>query len=149
MKLEGSYMFNAPQETVYKVLLDPAALRACMPGCERLEETAPDVFEAVMKLGVASVKGTFTGKVQLKDRRPPGAFTMAVEGSGPAGFMKGEGKVELVPQGDKTEIKYSGDAQVGGLIAGVGQRMIGGVAKMMIGQFFKMMEDQLPKGGTR
>ena len=149
MKLEGTYTFNAPQDVVYKLLLDPAALKACMQGCERLEETAPDVFEATMKVGVASVKGTFTGKVQIKDRQPPTAFTMAVEGSGTVGFMKGEGKVELAGQGGKTEVKWAGDAQVGGLIAGVGQRMIGGVSKMMIGQFFKMMDEQLGKGGAR
>jgi carbon monoxide dehydrogenase subunit G len=149
MKLEGTYTFNAPQDVVYKLLLDPAALRACMPGCERLEATSPDVFEATMKVGVASVKGTFIGKVELKDRQPPQAFTMLVDGSGLVGFMKGEGKVELVAQGGKTEVKWSGDAQVGGLIAGVGQRMIGGVSKMMIGQFFKMMDDQLGKGGAR
>ena len=139
MKLEGTYTFTAPQDVVYKLLLDPVALKACMPGCERLEQTAPDVFEATMKVGVASVKGTFTGKVQVKDRQPPTAFTMAVEGSGTIGFMKGEGKVELAGQGSKTEVKWAGDAQVGGLIAGVGQRMIGGVSKMMIGQFFKTM----------
>jgi uncharacterized protein len=149
MKLEGTYTFNAPRDVVYKLLLDPAALKACMPGCERLEETAPDVFEATMKVGVASVKGTFTGKVQMKERTPPSAFTMLVEGSGPAGFMKGEGHVELGDQGSTTEVKYSGEAQVGGLIAGVGQRMIGGVAKMLIGQFFKMMEERLGKGGAR
>ncbi len=149
MKLEGTYTFNAPREVVYKVLLSPAALKACMPGCERLEETAPDVFESVMKIGVASVKGTFTGKVQMKEKTPPAAFTMDVEGSGLAGFMKGEGRVELVDLGGKTEVKYAGDAQVGGLIAGVGQRMIGGVAKVMIGQFFKAMEEQLGKGGAR
>ena len=149
MKLEGTYTFKAPQDVVYKLLLDPAALKACLPGCERMEETAPDVYEATMKVGVASVKGTFTGKVQLKDKRPPAAFTMAVEGSGTVGFMKGEGTVDLVAQGGQTEVKWSGDAQVGGLIAGVGQRMIGGVSKMMIGQFFKMMEDQLGKGGAR
>lgn len=148
MKLEGTYTFNAPRDVVYKLLLNPEALKACMPGCERLEETSPDVFESTMKIGVASVKGTFTGKVQMKEKIPPSAFTMGVEGSGPAGFMKGEGRVELVDQGSKTEVKYSGDAQVGGLIAGVGQRMIGGVAKMMIGQFFKTMEEQLGKGGA-
>ena len=149
MKLEGTYTFNVPRDVVYKLLLSPEALKACLPGCERLEETAPDVFESVMKIGVASVKGTFTGKVQMKEKNPPAAFTMDVEGSGLAGFMKGEGRVELVDLGGKTEVKYAGDAQVGGLIAGVGQRMIGGVAKVMIGQFFKAMEEQLGKGGAR
>jgi hypothetical protein len=149
MKLEGTYTFNAPRDVVFTLLLDPAALKACMPGCEKLEATAPDVFEAVMKIGVGAVKGTFTGKVQMKEKRPPEAFTMMVEGSGLVGFMKGEGRVDLADAGGKTEIRYSGEAQVGGLIAGVGQRMIGGVAKTMVGQFFKMMEEQLGKGGAR
>jgi carbon monoxide dehydrogenase subunit G len=149
MRLEGSHTFDAPRDVVYKALQDPGPLRACLPGCEHLEETAPDVYEAIMKVGVASIKGTFTGKVQMKDRRDAESFTMMVEGSGPVGFMKGEGKLELADLGGKTEVKYAGDAQVGGLIAGVGQRMIGGVAKMMIRQFFKNMEDHVAKGGAR
>jgi carbon monoxide dehydrogenase subunit G len=142
MKLEGKYMFNAPPQKVWDVLLDMNTLKACMPGCESLEEIGPDEFEATLKIGVAAVKGTYSGKVQIRDKNPPNSYAMAIEGSGTPGFVKGEGALTLSDKGGKTEVHYTGEAQVGGLVASIGQRMIGGVAKLMVSQFFKALEKQ-------
>ena len=76
MKIEGSYTFNAPRERVWEVLQDPKIMAQCMPGCESMNQVGPDQYEAVMKVGVASVKGTYKGKVTIKDKQPP-----AVRGS--------------------------------------------------------------------
>jgi uncharacterized protein len=112
----------------------------CMPGCEALNEIAPDQYEATMKVGVAAVKGTYKGKVAIKDKQPPAHYVLSGSGSGGPGFMQGDVVIDLEESDGKTILKYSTDAQVGGLIASVGQRMLGGVAKMMVDQFFKKME---------
>ncbi len=96
-----------------------------------------------MNVGVAAVKGTFHGKVRLFDLDPPTRYKMAVEGSGGPGFVRGEAAMELSEVEGGTRVAYSADVQVGGLIAGVGQRLIGGVAKMMVDQFFSRMAEQL------
>jgi uncharacterized protein len=140
LKIEGSYVFNAPRERVWQVLLDPKILAQCMPGCERMNEVAPDQFEAVMKVGVASVKGTYKGKVSIKDKQAPCHYVLSGEGSGGPGFMQGDVAIDLEEQDGKTVLKYSTDARIGGLIASIGQRMLNGVAKMMVEQFFKKVE---------
>jgi hypothetical protein len=140
LKIEGSYRFNAPRERVWQVLLDAKIMAQCMPGCEDLKETAPDQYEAVMKVGVASVKGTYNGKVSIKDKREPSHYVICGEGSGTPGFMQGEVSIDLEEVQGQTQLKYSTDAKVGGLIASIGQRMLNGVAKMMVEQFFKKME---------
>ena len=111
-----------------------------MPGCERMNEVAPDQFEAVMKIGVASVKGTYKGKVAIKDKQAPCHYVLSGEGSGGPGFMQGDVAIDLEEQDGKTVVKYSTDARIGGLIASIGQRMLNGVAKMMVEQFFKKVE---------
>ncbi|MBI2369696.1 MAG: carbon monoxide dehydrogenase subunit G [Deltaproteobacteria bacterium] len=141
MKIEGAYTFEAPRERVWKVLLDPDTLQRCMPGCEKLEAIGPDQYEATLKIGVAAVKGTYMGKVAIADKEPPARYRLLVEGSGAPGWVKGEAVMELADQGDKTLVTMTADAQVGGLIAGVGQRLIGGVAKMMAGDFFKRLAE--------
>ncbi|HEX9444449.1 MAG TPA: carbon monoxide dehydrogenase subunit G [Candidatus Binatia bacterium] len=141
MKIEGSYAFKAPRERVWQVLVDPKVMARCMPGCDGLKEVGPDEYEAVMKVGVASVKGTYKGKVSIKDKRPPEHYVLSGEGSGGPGFMKGDVVIDLEERGGETVLKYSTDAKVGGLIAGMGQRMIGGVAKMIVEQFFKKVEE--------
>jgi len=140
VKIEGSYTFNAPRQRVWEVLLDPQVLAKAMPGCESLKEIGPDQFEAVMKVGVASVKGTYKGKVSIKDKQPPTHYVLSGEGSGGPGFMQGDVAIDLEENNGQTLLKYSTDAKVGGLIASIGQRMLNGVAKMMVDQFFKRIE---------
>src|ERR671928_706590 len=139
MKVEGVYAFPGPQDKVWDLLLDEANLRHCIPGVETLTETSPDHFDAVMKVGVAAIKGTYKGKVAIVDQQPPNAYTLQVEGSGGPGFVKGSAKVALEAQGDGTRVTVDGDGQVGGMLAGVGQRMLPGVAKMLMNQFFECL----------
>ena len=144
MKLEGSYEIPAPRQKVWEAFLDPEMLRKAIPGCERLDEIGPDEYKATMKVGVGAVKGTFEGKVKLSDKKPPESYRMSVEGSGGPGFIRGDAVMTLTEvDAASTRISYSADVQVGGLIAGVGQRMLGGVSKMMGDQFFNRMTELL------
>ena len=147
MKIEGSHDIPAPRQRVWDAFLDPAQLKQAIPGCEKLEALGNDEFKATMKVGVAAVKGIFEGKVRLMDKNPPDSYRMSVEGSGGPGFVRGETTITLSDVGAGTKVSYAADVQVGGLIAGVGQRMIGGVSKMMADQFFNKMS-QLLQGGA-
>ena len=146
MKFEGSYDLPAPREKVWAALLDPAQLVTAMPGCEKLEAIGEGEYRAILKVGVAAVKGTFEGKVKLSNLEPPSRYKMAVEGSGGPGFVRGEATMELADLENGTRVTYRADVQVGGLIASVGQRMLGGVSKMMVDQFFLRMSEQLRSG---
>ncbi|MBI4588558.1 MAG: carbon monoxide dehydrogenase subunit G [Candidatus Rokubacteria bacterium] len=146
MKLEGSFDIPVPRQKVWAAFLDPVRLTKAMPGCEKLEAIGEGEYRAVMKMGIAAVKGTFEGKVKLSDLEPPARYKMALEGSGGPGFVRGEAAMELADVEGGTRVTYSADVQIGGLIAGVGQRMLGGVAKMMIDQFFSQMTEQLQGG---
>ena len=140
MKLEGAHQLNASRERVYESLIDPELLRRCIPGCERLERTGENIYSATIRAGVGSIKGVFNGNVRLEDMRPPEHYRIVVDGKGTPGFIKGAGDLDLEGQGETTVIKYTGDIQIGGTIASVGQRMIQGTAKMMATQFFTALE---------
>ena len=143
MKIEGSHDVPAPRQKVWDAFLNPEQLRQAIPGCEKLEALGNDEFKATMKIGVGAVKGTFEGKVKLTEKNPPNSYRMAVEGSGGPGFMRGEALISLSDIEGGTRVSYTADVQVGGLIAGVGQRMLGGVSKMMADQFFGRMSQLL------
>jgi len=123
--------------------MDPQAIAKVLPGCETLEEVTPDTYQATLKLGIAAIKGTYKGSVQLHDKTPPTHYRMSIDGSGTPGFVKGEATVDLATQGEQTVLTYDADTQVGGLIANVGQRMISGVAKMVINQALKKLSEEL------
>src|SRR5713226_2626072 len=142
MKIEGTQGLSTPRERVYGLLTDPEVLRRCIPGCESLVKTEQGHFEATLKAGVGAIKGTFRGNVNLEDMRPPEHYRLRVEGKGVMGFAKGSANFDLLEQDDRTLINYSGELQVGGTIAGVGQRMIEGAAKMMASRFFTALETE-------
>ncbi|HEY9232033.1 MAG TPA: carbon monoxide dehydrogenase subunit G, partial [Blastocatellia bacterium] len=126
MKIEGTQEVRARRERVFQALTDPAVLQRCIPGCERLEQVGANHYSTTLRAGVGSIKGVFTGNVRLEEVQPPAHFRMAVDGKGQPGFLKGAGTLDLEEREGTTLVNYSGDVQVGGTIAGVGQRMIQG-----------------------
>ncbi len=139
MKLEGKYKFQASQEKVWAAFTSPQSLQKAIPGCESLLEYEPQKFNAHLKIGIPAVKGSYTGKFAIVNPEPPLKCRLVGEGSGTPGFIKADTSIELTTENNFTVVNYQGDVQVGGLIAGIGQRMIGGIAKMMLKQFFKKM----------
>src|SRR5918999_1969965 len=91
MKIEGRFMFPAPSQEVWDLLTDPQSLQHCTPGCKQLNEIASDEFEATMEVGIGPIKGTFHGKISMKEKTPPRSYRLIVEGSGAAGFFRRAG----------------------------------------------------------
>jgi hypothetical protein len=145
MKLAGNYTLPAPPEQVWALLTDPERLAKLLPGCERLEPDGPDRFKAAVKFGLAAISGKYAGTLEFSDKKPHSSLRMKIFGKGLPGFVDGSGRIELAGKSGATEVKYDGEAQVGGMIASVGQRMIEGAAKKIVDQFFAGAAEELKK----
>jgi carbon monoxide dehydrogenase subunit G len=139
VKISGTHTLALPQERAYQIMQDPEVLARAIPGCESLEKIGPDEYRMKMKMALASLSGAFEGKVRITEQSPPDSFRLVVEGAGKIGFVKGEGLLKLRAVEGGTEVAYDGDAQVGGTMAAVGQRLIDGTSKMMIKKFFEKL----------
>jgi uncharacterized protein len=147
MTLDGTHHFNAPRDRVWAVFTDPAVLARATPGCQRLDPTGPDEFEATLSVGVAAVKGVYQGRLAITDKQAPESYTLHVEGNGRPGFVKGQGRLTLVEQDGGTLATIRAEAQVGGVIAAVGQRLLGAAARMLMEQFFAALEIEVTRAG--
>lgn len=149
MRIAGNATLHAPVEAVYAALQDPAVLVRTIPGCERLEQVGEDAYQMTVTAGVASVRGTYAGDVRLTDQRAPHGFVLRASGSGAPGTVSADVTVELSP-GDNgtTELSYDADAVVGGMIGGVGQRLLSTVAKRTAGDFFTAVDQVLNGAGV-
>lgn len=137
MTMNGEIQLAAPREVVWAKLNDPDVLKACIPGCEELEKTDDQGFRAVAKMKVGPVSARFRGKVTLSDLDPPNGYKISGEGEGGvAGFAKGGAKVDLTDCDGGTLLSYQVDAQIGGKLAQLGQRLINGSAKKLADEFF-------------
>jgi hypothetical protein len=144
MKIEGTYKIASPREVVWQNLMNPDVLAHALPGCEKLDPNPDGSFAAEMKVGIAAIKGSYRGRIEILDPIPPERYRMKVDGQGTGGFLRGEGILTLSPDGDGTTISYTGEAQVGGVIASVGQRLVLAAARQIIQQFFQAFSRQLP-----
>lgn len=143
MKIEGRTRIPAARAIVWERLLDPQALARSIPGCEKIEPNADGSYLAELKVGIAAVKGSYHSRIEILDQVPPEHYRMKVEGHGTGGFMKGEGTLTLSEEATETMINYSGEVQVGGVIASVGQRLILAAAKQIVNQFFQAFSNQV------
>jgi len=133
MKLEGDYLFEATVAEVWSALFDPVILAAVMPGCEKLD-LVDGQYVGEIKVKVGPIQGKFAGKVDLKDKDEPHSYTMIVDGRGAPGFVKATAAVKLTAEGTGTRVYYDADAQIGGKIASVGQRLIEASARAIVAQ---------------
>ena len=145
MKLQATYTLPVPRQRLWDLLLTPEELQHCLPGCERLARVGPDTYEATLTVGAAAVKGTYTGRLQILDQEPPSRCRFRIEGTGTSGFVRGEAVLLLTEDPTGTTLAIEADAQVGGLIASVGQRMLVGVGRMLLGEFIKRVEAHLAR----
>jgi uncharacterized protein len=141
MKIAGTARLTAPPDQVWEAFHDPAILARCLPGCESLTETGHHQYDMTVTAGVAAIRGTYDGTVALHDPMKPGSFTMKASGAGSPGTVDADVRVILAPHPEGgTELTYDADAAVGGMIGGVGQRMLTSVTRKMAGQFFTAVD---------
>jgi len=143
MHLEGKHTFAAPRETIWELLMDPNTLSKALPGSEGLEQTADDEYRGTMNVRVGPVQGKFSGTVKLLDIQAPEQYRIIVDGKGAPGFIRGEGHLRLEEHADTTILVYAGDLQVGGRIAGVGQRVLDSTARSLTRQSLEALDQQL------
>ncbi|HEX6514566.1 MAG TPA: carbon monoxide dehydrogenase subunit G [Nocardioidaceae bacterium] len=144
MKVAGEAVLHAPVDQVWNALLDPEVLVRTLPGCERLETTGENRYAMTVTAGVASVRGTYSGTCELLDLRPHDSLVLKASGAGAPGTIAADVKVAFAANGDgTTRLSYDADAAVGGMIGGVGQRMLTSVSKRMAGEFFGAVDQVL------
>jgi carbon monoxide dehydrogenase subunit G len=138
MTMNGEVQLAAPIQTVWEKLNDTETLKACIPGCEQLDKTGENEMSAVATVKIGPVKAKFKGKVTLSDLDPPNGYKISGQGDGGvAGFAKGGATVKLTPKDGGTLLSYDVDAQIGGKLAQLGQRLVNGAAKKVADDFFE------------
>jgi uncharacterized protein len=148
MEMQGNRHLAVTQQQAWDALNNPEVLKTCIPGCDKVEPTGENQYAMGMSVKVGPVSAKFNGKIRLQDVMPPDSYTINFEGNGgAAGFGKGSAKVNLAApaQGSGCELAYTAQAQVGGKIAQVGQRLVDGVARAMAEDFFRRFDEEMQR----
>jgi len=143
MTVATSFDVAQPPDRVFAALTDPAVLQRCIPGCEELKAVGADVYQARLRIGVAGLKGAYSGRAELRDKRPPESFALVFDGKGSPGFIRGTATVRLTPIESGTRVASDAQVQVGGLIAAVGSRLVDAAARKLAADFFQQLAAEI------
>ena len=143
MKIDGSHTFNADRQAVWDALMDPDVLAGCIPGCQRLDLVSEDTYEVELKIGVGAIRGSYKGRIGLTDKIAQESYRMVVDGRGIGGSAKGAADLRLVESNGVTDVRVEGDAEITGILARVGQRLLGSTSKMLMNQFFECIRSEI------
>ena len=147
MTMTGEVQLPASREKVWDKLNDPEVLKKCVPGCEQLDRIGDNEFQAVATVKVGPVKARWKGKIKLSDFDPPTSYRITGEGEGGvAGFAKGGAVVSLADKDGGTLLSYNVEAQIGGKLAQLGQRLINSAAKKTADDFFANFAKAVAQG---
>ena len=142
MDLTATYVFHAPAEHAWNVLMDTNAIASCLPGCRGLQPIGNDRYDVELGIAIAAITGDFKGTVAIEEKLAPQSYRLVLEGSGRQGFIRGHARVTLAADGDHTRIHIAAQADVGGMIARVGQRLLEGVGRTMMDRFYACLAKQ-------
>ena len=145
MKVTGTYTFDADIQTVWDSMLSPEVLSGCIPGCDRLTPSGDDSYDVDLTVRIASIRGSYKGAVKIEDKVNLQSYRMVVTGSGRGGSVQGSGDLRFSQDDGRTTIEVTGDSQVTGVVARVGQRLLGGASRMMMNQFFDCLRSKIEK----
>ena len=143
MEISGEYLFDVPRHMVWNALQDPKVLGSILPGSQGFTQVGDNQFSGALLIKVGPVQGEFEGKITLSNFNAPESYWMVVEGSGATGVVHASGKLQLQERGNQTHMDYEGQAQVGGRIASVGQRLIDTAARSLIRQGLETLHEHL------
>ena len=144
MRIEGQYTFDGPREILWELVRDPKVLSTCLPGTQSMRQVGEHEYEGEIGIRVGPISGSFAGQLSVTNEVPPASCTLTVEGKGKVGFLKGVGNIDMTDQGQgKTLMKYTGEVQIGGKVASVGQRLFDSVSRGMIDQAMGKLNEAL------
>ena len=143
MRVQGSYTFDADIERVWSSMLSSEVLASCIPGCDEIRSTGENSYEIDLTVRVASVRGEYKGEVRVEDIDELKSYRMVVSGNGRGGSVTGTGELAFSEADGKTVVDVTGDTQVTGVVARVGQRLLGGASRMMMNQFFECLKSKI------
>jgi len=144
MHLEGSHLLTAPVQEVWEKLQNPDILAKVTPGIKSLESTGDNTYIAISEIKIGPMNGSFKGELEVAEQKAPESFVLIIKQSSKIGNVKATGTIRLEERpSEQTEVFFSGDAKISGLLARTGQRLISGVANTLTKQFFKNLEEEL------
>jgi uncharacterized protein len=143
MDIEGEHWLPATPEVVWETLHDEATLRATIPGCQELTQTGPNAFSGAASVGIGVIKGVYRGSLELLEERPFSSAEIRIETKSGHAEIRGTGSVHLEPSNGGTLVRYKGNAQITGMLAVVGQRLLPSASKSLTENFLRNVEEVL------
>ena len=143
MHVEGSFETPGPRKDVWDFLLNPQDIAPCFPDLQSLDVTSPDSFRAKVKVGISVVKGTMDFEFRIADKVPPSSAKLIGTGRGVGSTIEIQTRFTLGEMGSGTEVGWVADVNVGGIMGGLGTKLLDSTSSKMVEQVIENLKNKL------
>jgi 2-furoyl-CoA dehydrogenase large subunit len=135
-------------EAIWSILDNPSALGRILPGCESVSATGPATFRLVLAVKVMfmTIRADVSAAYDELDEPRHLRLTMDGRPRGVSGTFVASIPIDLIPEGDRTRVRFSVDLEVTGALASFGPDAIRGAMHDLVGQLARNMERELAGG---
>ncbi len=141
--MEGSFETPAPRNAVWDFLLNPQNIGPCFPDLQSLEVTSADSFRAKVKVGLSVVKGTMDFEFRTSDKVPSESAKLIGTGRGVGSTIEIQTGFTLADMGSGTKVGWVADVNVGGIMAGLGSKLLDSTSGKMVEQVIENFKKKL------
>jgi carbon monoxide dehydrogenase subunit G len=143
VNVEGERVFEAPRETVWQVLNDPAAMARIMPGVQAFDVHDPTHWTANVKipLGLGGLKMKLD--MHKTEEREPEFARMAIKGVGVGAMLNMETSFDLADSGATTAMKWAASVKIAGPVGSMGQRVLQPIINQQVEDVLSALEMQV------
>lgn len=136
LQLDGSTLINADRETVFKHLTDANFIARSLPDAQDVNVIDARTLEAKLKVRVAVVTSTLKLHMSVAETLPPSRAKLVADASGSGSHLAISSTFELAGS-RPTTLSWSADAEITGVMAGLGSPILKGFAMKKVGEIFE------------
>jgi carbon monoxide dehydrogenase subunit G len=149
VRVAGERGFEAPREAVWRVLNDPAAMAATMPGVESFDVQDDRHWRANVKIPLGLGTLGMTMNMEKTEEREPEFASLAIKGNGVGAILSMTTAFNLSDDGGATKMDWEADVRIAGPVGSMGQRVLQPIVNQQVQQVLAALDDQVRSAAAR
>ena len=145
IRYEGSIEAAVAKERFYEIVSDPQKVIGFLPDVVESSVSDSDHFAVKAKVGAGPMKGTLDFRFETVEKSPGARLKLKGRGQGMQSMVDLTLEMTFEEKGQGSLARWVAEAELGGLLASLGGRLIDGIAAKYVKQMTENIRNEVSK----